>query len=137
MTTDHKKTVGLLIEEVFNKGNLYVMEEVVHADYRYQSPTESMQGIEDLRAFVMAFRVAFPDLHIRIEDQIAEGEKVSTRITMTGTHRGDFLELPATGKPVRIQGVVLSRLQEGLIVQEWEFLDQLTLLQQLGLAETA
>ena len=131
---NNKATVRLLIEEVFNKGNLSVLNEVIHEDYYYHSPTEKMEGTDDLRAFVQAFRSAFPDLHIRVDDQIAEGDKVSTRITMTGTHRGDFLGLPETGKRVHIQGVVLSRLQDGLIREEWELLDQLTLLQQLGIA---
>ncbi len=131
-----KETVSLLIEEVFNKGNLLVLDEVIHSDYRYQSPTESMEGVEDLKAFVQAFREAFPDLHIRVLSQIAEGESVCTRISMTGTHRGDFLGLPATSKSVQLQGVVISRLQNGLIIEEWELLDQLTLLQQLGIAET-
>ena len=131
-----KTTVRLLIEEVFNKGNLSVLEEVIHPDYHYQSPTESMEGIGDLRAFVLAFRSAFPDLHIQIDDQIAEGDKVATRITMAGTHLGDFLGMPATNQSVCIQGLVISHLKEGLIAEEWELLDQLTLLQQLGIAES-
>ena len=131
-----KETIRLLIEEVFNKGNLSVLNELIHKDYHYQSPTESMNGVDDLRAFVQAFRSAFPDLHIYVDDQIAEGDKVSTRITMTGTHQGDFLGLPETGKRVHIQGIVLSRLRDGLILEEWELLDQLSLLQQLGIADS-
>ncbi len=136
MKTDSKETVSLIIDEVFNKGNLSVLEEIVHPDYRYESPTETMEGIADLRAFAQAFRSAFPDLHIAIDDQVAEEEKVSTRITMTGTHEGDFLGLPATGKKVNLQGVVLSQLEDGLIKKEWELLDQLALLQQLGIVQS-
>ena len=135
MKTDSKGTVSLLIDEVFNKGNLSVLEEIVHPDYHYESPTETMEGIADLKAFAQAFRSAFPDLQISIDEQIAEGEKVSTRISMTGTHRGDFLGLPATDRKVQLQGVVLSRLEDGLIKNEWELLDQLTLLQQLGIVQ--
>lgn len=136
MNTQSKETVRLLIEEVFNKGNLNVLNEVVHENYSYRSPTENMEGIDDLRAFVMAFRSAFPDLHIGIDGQIAENERACTRITMTGTHKGDFLDLPPTGKSVKLQGVVISQLEEGLILKEWELLDQLTLLQQLGITES-
>ena len=114
MKTNSKETVRFLIEEVFNKGNLNVLNEVVHENYSYQSPTESMEGIDDLRAFVLAFRSAFPDLHIGIDEQIAENERACTRITMTGIHQGDFLGLPATGKSVKLQGVVISQLEEGL-----------------------
>lgn len=131
-----KATVCLFIEEVLNKGNLSVLDEVIHEDYLYQSPADSIEGIDDLRAFVQAFRTAFPDLHINVNDQIAEGGKVSTRITMTGTHQGDFLGLPETGEKVHVQGVILSRFQDGLILEEWELLDQLTLLQQLGIADS-
>ena len=137
MKTHNKETIRLLIEEVFNKGNLSVLSEVIHSDYIYESPTERMEGISELTAFIQALRIAFPDLYIRMDDQISEGEKVCSRITMTGTHRGDFLGLPATGKPVFLQGVIISRLEDGLIREEWELLDQLALLQQLGIAETA
>ena len=135
MKTHNKETIRLLIEEVFNKGNLTVLDEVIHADYLYQSPTERMEGIGELRAFIQALRIAFPDLHIHIDEQILEGDKVTTRITMSGTHRGDFLGLPETGKSVNLQGVIISHLEDGLIREEWELLDQLTLLQQLGIAE--
>lgn len=137
MKTRNKQTVRLLIEEVINKGRLSLLQELIHSNYRYQSPTESMEGMEDLRAFIQAFRSAFPDLYIRIDDQVAEAEKVCTRISMTGTHEGDFIGLPVTGKSVQIQGVILSRFDDGLIIEEWELLDQLTLLQQLGFAESA
>lgn len=133
---NNKETVRLLIEEVLNKGNFSVLDQVVHTNYHYQSPTETMDGIDDLKAFVQALRVAFPDLHIHILDQIADEEKVCTRIFMTGTQQGDFLGLPATGKAVQLQGVVISRLEAGLIAEEWELLDQLTLLQQLGIVES-
>lgn len=136
MKTQNKETIRLLIDEVFNQGNLSVLSEVIHSGYVYESPTERMEGVEELRAFIQAIRIAFPDLHIRIEDQISEENKVTTRITMTGTHRGDFLGLPETGKSVNLQGVIISRLEDGLIREEWELLDQLTLLQQLGISES-
>lgn len=133
---NNKETVRILIEDVFNKGRLSVLREIIHPNYSYKSPNESMVGIEDLSAFVVAFRTAFPDLLIQVDDQIAEREQVCTRITVTGTHCGDFLGAAATGNKVNLQGVVVSRLENGLIVEEWELLDQLTLLQQLGLAES-
>ncbi len=133
MKTDSKTTVRLLIEEAINKGNLSVLKEIIHTDYRYTSPGETMQGTEQLEAFILALRSAFPDISISIEEQFGEDEKVCTRISMTATHRGEFLGIPATGRSVNLQGVIISRLQDGLIVDEWELLDQLALLQQLGL----
>ncbi|MEM9158853.1 MAG: ester cyclase [Verrucomicrobiota bacterium] len=134
MNTNNKETVRLLIEEAINQGNLSVLKEIIHPDYAYASPTESMNGIDQLEAFILALRSAFPDLAVRIEEQFGENEKVCTRISMTGIHKGDFLGLPATGKTVNLEGVIISQLQDGLIKKEWELLDQLTLLQQLGLA---
>lgn len=134
MKTDSKQTVRLFIEEAINRGNLIVLNEIIHPEYRYASPTESMKGIDQLEAFILALRSAFPDLVVTIEEQFGEDRKVCTRISMTGTHQGDFLGIPATGKSIDLQGVIISRLEEGFIVSEWELLDQLTLLQQLGLA---
>jgi len=134
MKTTAKETVCLLIREGINNGNLNVLKEIVHPDYQYASPTENMKGIDQLEAFILALRSAFPDLSVEIEEQFGEEEKVCTRISMTGTHQGDFLGLSATGRSIDLQGVIISRFQDGLIANEWELLDQLTLLQQLGLA---
>lgn len=134
MNSNNKLTVRLLIEEVFNRGNLIVLEKIVHPEYRYSSSTEKMQGIEDLKSFILGLRSAFPNLKITIEEQVGEGENICTRISVTGTHQGDFLDIPPTGKEINVQGIVLSRLENGLIRDEWELLDQLVLLQQLGLA---
>jgi steroid delta-isomerase-like uncharacterized protein len=134
MNTILKNVVRILIDEAFNKGNLSVLENIIHSDYQFHSPTERMVGLDELSAFISYLRLAFPDIQIRIEDQILGGEKICTRFTLTGTHLGDFLGIPKTGRSVKVQGVVVSRLKEGLIVEEWEILDQLTLSQQLGAA---
>lgn len=136
MITENKNTVRLFIEEALNRGNTSVLKEIIHARYRYSSPTETMEGIEQLEGFILALRIAFPDLHVSIEDQIGENDKVCTRVSMTGTHQGDFLGTPPSGKTVNLQGVIISHLEDGLILQEWELLDQLSLLQQLGLADS-
>lgn len=134
MNTKNQNAVTLFIEETLNRGNLMVIGDLIHPNYRYDSPSESMQGIDQLKAFVQALRNAFPDLRVHIEEQFGTDEKICTRISMTGTHLGDFLGIPATGKPVKLQGVIISQIKDGLIHREWELLDQLTLLQQIGLA---
>ena len=131
--SQNKNTVRLLIEEALNKGNTSILEEIIHPGYLYTSPTEQMKGVSELKAFVLSIRKAFADLTISIDDQIAEGDKVCTRISMKGTHSGDFLDFPQTGKKVNLQGVIISKIEDGLIKEEWELLDQLTLLQQLGI----
>ncbi|MDQ8185273.1 ester cyclase [Pelagicoccus sp. SDUM812002] len=134
MNSNNKTTVRLLIEEALNQGNLIVLDRIVHPNYRYTSSTDQMQGIDALKSFILGLRSAFPDLKISIVDQIEEETKVCTRISITGTHLGDFLDIPPTGKKITVQGIVISRLENGLIVEEWELLDQLMLLQQLEIA---
>ncbi len=130
----NKEIIQLFIEKVFNKGNLSVIQETVSPSYQYTSPTEQMNGPEELAAFVVAFRSAFPDLNISVLEQFDAGETVTTRIRFTGSHHGEFLGMPPTHKSVDVQGCVISTFKDGLIVEEWEILDQLTLLQQLGAA---
>jgi steroid delta-isomerase-like uncharacterized protein len=79
-----------------------------------------------------AFFAAFPGLHISIEDVIAQGDKVAVRITWQGTHQGEFMGIPPTGKPVTVTGINLYRVANGKIVEEWWQEDILGLMQQLG-----
>lgn len=85
-----------------------------------------------VEAAASAFYSAFPDLDITVHDLIAEGDKVVSRYTGTGTHQGEFMGLAATGKRVSWTATVTSRLLDGKIAEEWENLDALGLLQQLG-----
>lgn len=128
---NHKATIQLFIEEVFNKGNLNVLHELLHPDYRYASPTEKMESPQELAGFVAVFGAAFPDLNIKILDQVSEANTVVTRIRLSGSHQADYFGIPPTGKSVDVEGCVFSRFVDGLIAEEWEILDQLTLLQQL------
>ena len=77
-------------------------------------------------------RAGFPDLHFSVEEQIAQGDKVLTRFEWTGTHRGAFLGVPATGRPVKVWGMVIDRLQEGRIKDTRILMDSLGLMMQLG-----
>ncbi len=78
------------------------------------------------------FRSAFPDLHFTVEDMIAEGDKVASRYTARGTHRGELMGLPPTGRGVTEVGIMISRLAEGKLVEDWHSPDNLGLIQQLG-----
>jgi steroid delta-isomerase-like uncharacterized protein len=129
---NNKTILTTFIEEAFNLGNTGVINELVHPDYRYTSPTDQLNGPSELAAFVSAFREAFPDLSISIQDQIADADKVCTRMAITGTHMGPFLDIPPSGNPINIEGSVISRFKEGLIHEEWELLDQYRFLSQLG-----
>lgn len=78
------------------------------------------------------YRAAFPDLHVQIEDQLAEGDRVATRWTGTGTHNGELAGIPATGKQVTLPGMEIVRIADGKLVEGWEGYDSGTLMRQLG-----
>ncbi|MDV3347283.1 ester cyclase [Leptolyngbyaceae cyanobacterium CCMR0082] len=132
MSDTHQAIIRRYIEEVINKGNFSAIEEFVHPDYIFGSPSEEVQGADGLKGFIEAFRTAFPDLKIQVDDLATEKNKVVTCFTLTGTHNGDLMGIPATGKPVNVHGMILSRFKADKIIEEWEILDQLAMFQQLG-----
>ena len=128
-----EQVVRRLIEEVFNQGKTDVLSSLVHPKYVYRSPGEVIDGPDGLAALVGAYRGAFPDLRIEIDEVIAAPEATVTAFTLTGTHRGDLLGNPPTGLPVRVHGMVRSQFEDGLVRDEWEILDTLGLFEQLGI----
>lgn len=91
-----------------------------------------MGGFKEM---VSGLLLAFPDLHFTIEDQIVAGDKVATRWTAAGTNSGALRPVPATGRQVRISGLIMDRVVDGKAVERWEQWDQMAMLQQLGLAQ--
>ncbi len=118
-------------EEMWNKGNLTVADEIYATNFVQRSPTNP-RDLEAYRQYVSTTRTAFPDLYFTIEDMIAEGNKVVARFTVTGTHKGQFLGISPTGKQVVVTGISIDRHEGGKIVEHWGNSDQLGLLQQLG-----
>jgi steroid delta-isomerase-like uncharacterized protein len=132
MSEAHETVMRRFAEEVVSNGDFSVLDELVHPTYVFRSPGQEVHGLEGLRAVIGAYRTAFPDLKMTVEDLVAAGEKAVVSFTLTGTHEGDLMGIAATGRPARTSGMVLSRFEDGRIVEEWEVLDQLTMLQQLG-----
>ena len=89
-------------------------------------------GPQGMKDYVAPYFAAFPDLQFTVEDQIAEGDKVTTRYTGRGTHRGEFLGVPPTGKQASWTGIEIDRIEEDKIVESWVNTDELGLMQQLG-----
>jgi steroid delta-isomerase-like uncharacterized protein len=89
-------------------------------------------GADGFKRLAGLYLTAFPDMRITVEDALADGDKLARRVSWTGTHRGPFLGVPATGRRVRGQGIVILRIANGKIAEEWELSDLLGLLQQLG-----
>jgi steroid delta-isomerase-like uncharacterized protein len=118
------------IYEAVNTGNVALLDKLVAPDYIEHS--EGFQGVEPFRQQIITFRAAFPDLRVTIEDLITDGDRFASRTTVTGTHTGDLMGMPATGKHIRVQAVDIGRIENGQAKERWGGLDMYTLLTQLG-----
>jgi steroid delta-isomerase-like uncharacterized protein len=134
MSEENKALVRRSFEEVFNQGNLDAVDEIFASDYLLHDPTspEEIRGTEGMKQYVSMYRTAFPDLQQTIEDQIAEGEKVATRLIGRGTHQGELMGIPPTGNRVEASGIVINRISGGKIAESWATYDALAMMQQLG-----
>jgi steroid delta-isomerase-like uncharacterized protein len=131
-TEDNKATDRRVVEEGWNQGNTAVFDELLAASYIGHDPSGPIQGPEGFKQFYATYRTAFPDTHLAIEDQIAEGNEVTSRWTATGTHQGPLMGIPPTGKQVRVTGITITRFADGKEVEAWFNWDTLGMLQQLG-----
>jgi steroid delta-isomerase-like uncharacterized protein len=132
-TEDNKALMRRWYEEVFNQKNIAAIDEFVAPNVvDHLVPPGMPGGIEGTRQGVNMYLTAFPDLHLTIEDMIAEGDKVVDRQTARGTHQGAFMGIPPTGKQVTVTAMNISRIADGKIVEHWVELDTLGMLQQLG-----
>ena len=123
-----------LLDNAFNLGTFAVVDDVVASDGISHTPTWGMpQNREGLKQLIAMFRSAFPDLHCAIEDEINEGDKVAAHWTMRGTHQRLFLGTPPTSRPIEVQGMMFARIANGQIAEGWTMIDQMGILQQLGL----
>jgi steroid delta-isomerase-like uncharacterized protein len=136
MSEQNRMLVRRAVEEVYNQGNLAVVDELVAGDLVIHLPSEEVHGPAGAKQHVAALRAAFPDLRITIEDQISEGDKVVTRWTARGTHIGPFQGVPPTGKQGSMTGIDIDRIADGRVVECWVNSDDLGLLQQLGVVPT-
>ena len=130
---DNKAIIRAYVETVWNHKQLDRAEEVVASDFLDRAPLPGQApGLEGAKRKWGMFLTAVPDLRVTIEDLVAEGDKVAVRRSYAGTHQGELLGIPATGKQVRIGSISVFRLAEGKIAEHWEQWDRLALLQQLG-----
>jgi steroid delta-isomerase-like uncharacterized protein len=134
MSDANKNVVRRLFEEVWNKGNLPVADELFEQNYSHHdsSTPEFGRGPESEKKRATLYRTAFPDVRLMIEDIIAEGETVTARWSCKGTHKGDLRGIAPTGKQFTISGISVARLTNGKMVEGWVNWDALGLMQQLG-----
>ena len=137
MSERNKAQVRRVIDEIYNRGDLEVIDEVAASDLVIRIGSEEIRGRNEIKRYVTGLRAGFPNLTLTIEDQIAEGDMVVTRWTARGTHAGDFQGIPATGREVRMTGTDIDRIVDGKTVDCWVHMDQLGLMRQLGGAGAA
>lgn len=133
MATDNIAVIRRFTEEVWNKGNLDALSELVADTYVANVPIlGEVRGVDALRKQLQSFRTAFPDLRLTIEDIGTSGDRVFLRWTARGTHRGTLMGCAPTGNSGEIRGISIDRLSGGKIVEHQESYDSLALLQLLG-----
>jgi steroid delta-isomerase-like uncharacterized protein len=134
MGADHHKAIARrFFEDAYNTGNTALLDELLAPDYVDQkAPPGTPRGPRGIAQVIATFREAFPDLRFTVEDQLAEADRVATRYTFRGTHRGDLMGIPPTGRPVEIGGISIYRIADGKMQEAWIEYDMLGLLQQLG-----
>ena len=132
-TEGNKAIIRRFVDEVQNGGDLTVLDEIAAADYvNHTAPPGVPPDREGLKQLTGMFRRAFPDGRMAIEDLVAEGDRVVTRKTFRGTHGGELMGIPPTGRAVAIQLIDIVRLADGKAVESWSAADDLGMLQQLG-----
>ena len=136
MSAETNKAISRrFFDEVWNKGNLTTLDEILAKDH-FNSGPGNLPGLpagpEGGKQVITLYRNAFPDVHFTIDEQLTEGEKVVTRWTAHGTHQGELQGLPATGKTSTVSGIAIDRFVDGKIAETWGLFDYFSMMQQLG-----
>ncbi len=139
MSVENKALVRRLFEEIWNKGNLSVADQIFATNYVHHDPStpDFGRGPESEKKRATLYRTAFPDLQLAIEDLVAEGDRVVTRWTARGTHRGELRGIAPTGKQFTVTGISIARISGGKLVEGWVNWDAQGLMEQLGVRAAA
>jgi steroid delta-isomerase-like uncharacterized protein len=133
MSAENKAIIRHMLTEVLSGGKLALLDKLLSPDYVDHNPFPGLPPTrEGIKQTVAMLREAFPDLQIIIEDLIAEGDKVVSRQTLLGTHKSQFMGIPPTGKRVTWTQILIFRIADNKIVEEWSERDQMGMMQQLG-----
>jgi hypothetical protein len=137
MSINENKALERRWFKAFDKGKDAVMaatDELYSNDFVIHSATgEDMHGLKAAKKYMAEIFSAFPDVHMTIDDLVGEGDKVAVRFTVTGTHKGRFMGMPASNKKLKMWSIQIDRIANGKFVEGWERTDTLGLMQQLGL----
>ena len=126
--------VRRFLEEAFNQGNLAIVDALLAPNsISHHSSWGTPANRMGLKQLIAMFRTAFPDLNCTVEDEITQDNKVAAHWKIRGTHTGIFLGNPPTSKPILVQGLVYVCIENDQIIESWLMIDQMGMLQQLGL----
>ncbi len=133
-TSKNKANVQRLIDEVYVKGKISLLDELFMPDYVYHYAGTDIKGPEGFKQNMDAYKKAFPDLHVKIDRLVAEDDMVAAFLTYGGTFKGELMGVAPTGKKVEISAVVLSRHGKGARqLEAWTYMDMLDWYRQLGI----
>jgi steroid delta-isomerase-like uncharacterized protein len=136
MSAEESKAIARRGYEAINQNTLDALDEIVASDMTDHDPAPGQgPGLEGVKQWFSEMHTAFPDFQMNVEDMIAEGEKVVNRVSMSGTHEGEFMGIEPTGNRVTITGIDILRITDGKIVERWGNFDNLGMMQQLGVME--
>jgi steroid delta-isomerase-like uncharacterized protein len=129
---ENKAIPHRIFNEVYNQKKVRLIDDLYHKEFKSTTPPDVINGIDDHKKFVSMILNAFPDIEFKIEDQIAEGDKVVTRFTFTGTHKGEFMGAAPSNKQVSGTGITIHRIADGKAIESWDNFDALGIMQQIG-----
>ena len=130
---ENKEIVRRVIDDIVNKGDLSLVDEVLASNYVYHFPTHDINGPEGFKEFVTTMRTAFPDIHVTIEDIIAEGDRVAVRVVMRGTFKGELNGIAPTGRKLVFPESVFVRFESGKEVEATAYGNMSSFNEQLGI----
>lgn len=124
-------------EEIWGQQNLAVIDDFVAEEFVGHDPSrpEPVRGPEGVREVVEMLFSAFPDTEVDLEEVVAEGDRIAMRITASGTHEGEFMGIEPTGEETEVSVMTFHQIEDGKAVKEWQIVDTLGMLQQLGVIE--
>lgn len=131
MSNNNKTTIKKLIEEVWNKKNSALIDEIIAPDYVNNNPEGVLSGVLGYHQFYDTYTNAFPDCTIKVTDLVAEGDSVVCRYVFKGTHKGELMGIKPTNNLISVVGMVIANLEEGKVTEEKIVWDTLSLMQQL------
>ncbi len=132
MSEENKRLVSRIYDEAISSGIYDVIDELVAPNYVSHGLPMAVSSPQEFRKSIETFRLAFPDLYMLVEEQIADGDRVSNQGYITGTHRAEFLGVPASGQQIKVNVISIWRFEDSKVAESWIQIDLLSLMQQIG-----